>query len=367
MKKWVEKLIEQFDFEWNDGTLDGKERPAMSEDRATLLFVIDTFNKHLIDFDGHSVRKVREQLDVFAKDIVNPGEGGLERVLFRFRQFFSGYRIDECSYFQKTFEDFRTIIWDFVDQLSEDIGEEEKEDGEIRTSLDELKEAVESNSIDLLKNQSRRFIDCYMEKQFKKDKRRSSRMKSIRKNLNVVKKQLNEANDSMRTDHLTQALNRKSFDESCQQQKALFHLSKTPVTLMLIDIDYFKRINDTYGHAVGDFVLQELVKTLKSSFNRENDVIARIGGEEFAILMPEQEVDQVLTRAEQLLAQVRADTIVHDGREIRFTVSVGVAQLGQNEEVETWVKRADLALYNSKNTGRNRVTVAPSHNLIKVA
>lgn len=359
MKKWVEKLIQQFDFEWSETNIDGSPNSSLSEDRATLLFMIDTINKHLIEFDGHPVRKVREQLDEFAKDLLRPQDGNLERVLFRFRQFYSSYRVDECAYFHKTFDEFRTIIWDFVDQLSEDMGHEQKEDQEIKLSLENLKEAVESNSIDVLKDHSRKFIDCYSEKQFKRDKRKSSRMKSIRKKLNVVQKQLVEATDSMRLDHLTEALNRKSFDESCSQLRKLFQVSNQPTCLMLIDIDYFKRINDTYGHGIGDFVLKELVKSLKGVFQRETDLVARIGGEEFAILLPECEIKQALIKAEEVMTRIRSEAFVHDGHEIRFTVSIGLAQLNPNETEESWLKRADLALYNSKNTGRNRASVAP--------
>ena len=369
MKKWVEKLIEQFDFEWSEHPSDGSPRPhpaGLSEERATLLFLIDTINKHLLEFAGHPVRKVRGQLDEFAKELLQPKEGDVERILFRFRQFFSAYRIDETAYFQKTFEEFRTIIWDFVDQLAEDISKEEHEDFEIRQNLDDLKEAVESNSIDALKNQSRKFIDCYVEKQFKKDKRRSGRMKSIRKNLNLVKKQLLEANDNMRLDHMTQALNRKSFDEFCVQHNKLFQASHQPVCLLMVDIDHFKRINDTYGHPIGDFVLKELVKTLKSLLLRECDVLARIGGEEFAVILPDYQMEHALKKAEEVLARVRTEVYVHENREIRFTVSMGIAQLCEGESVESWVKRADLALYHAKENGRNRVSVAP-HPLLKVA
>lgn len=370
MKKWVEKLIEQFDFDLGSsgaGATGGKDgaTPAalagMSEERATLLYILDTYNKHLIDFEGHPVRKVRETLDEFAKEILNPKERtGLERVLFRFRQFFSTYRVDEVTYFHKTFEDFRTIIWDFVDQLSEDLGDEQKEDFEIRQSLDQLKEAVESNSIDVLKNQSRKFIDCYVEKQFKKDKRRATRMKTIRKNLALVKKQLGEANNSARVDHLTQAYNRKTFDEYVSQHHKLFNASEQPVSLLLVDIDHFKKINDTYGHAIGDFVLKELVTTLKSLFTREADLLARIGGEEFAILLPDFKAEHAMKKAEEILAKVRAEVYVHEDQKIRFTVSIGCAEICRGEDPAAWMKRADLALYNSKNTGRNKATLAPA-------
>ncbi len=376
VKKWMEKLVEQFDFDWAQQNAEalrsgqaqrsGQGPRELSEELATLLYIIDTYNKHLIDFEGYPVRKMREQLDDYAKELLNPADGNLDRVLFRFRQFLSGYRIAETAYLEKTFDEFRTIIWDLVDQLAEDLGEEQREDFEIRQSLDELKDAVESNSIETLRSQSRKFIDRYMEKQFKKEKRQSSRIKTIRKNLDQTRKQLIEANDKMRIDHLTQALNRKSFDESVAQYHSLVQASDQAVSLCLLDIDHFKRINDTFGHAVGDFVLVELVRSLKATFHRDADVLARIGGEEFAVILPDFQVQHAEKKAEEVLNKVRAEVFVHENREIRFTVSIGIAQLVKGESTESWIKRADQALYYSKTNGRNRATTAPAP-LIRVA
>jgi diguanylate cyclase (GGDEF)-like protein len=363
MKKWMEKLIQQFDFDWSsEGNIEDRAKIAgMNEDRATLLFIIDTFNKHLIEVEGHPVRKTRETLDEFAKEIISPveKENGVEKVLFRFRQFFSAYRIDETTYFQKTFEDFRTIIWDFVDQLAEDVSAEQKDDSDIRTSLDQLKEAVESNSIDVLKAQSRKFIDHYVENQFKKEKRRSGRMKSIRKNLSKVKKQLDEASTAANTDGLTGINNRKAFDQVVSEQARLAAASGDALSLVMLDIDHFKKINDTYGHAVGDFVIKELAKACKKQFSGENDFVARIGGEEFAVVLPGCHVDVAMRKANELLRNVAKEIYLIDEHQIRFTISLGVAQLGYGEDAAAWMKRADLALYNSKNTGRNRASAAP--------
>lgn len=362
MKKWVEKLIEQFDFDWSaqGGNRQRGTPPTLDEDRATILFMLDTFNKHLIEIEGHPVRKTRETLDEFAKELISPSDpDNEERLLFRLRQFFSSYRIDETSYFQKTFEEFRTIIWDFIDQLAEDIGQEQREDNEVKQSLDELKEAVESNSIEVLKSQSRKFIDCYVEKQFKKDKRRSMRMKSIQKNLKAVKRQLNDAVDAAQTDHLTGAYNRKAFDEQIHQSYRLAPASNQDLCLILVDIDHFKKINDSYGHPIGDFVLKELVRILKSHFSAEGELVARVGGEEFAILLNGCDARIALRKSEDFLNKVRAEIFVQENHQIRFTVSVGISELGQGEDLASWTKRADLALYHSKNTGRNRATVAP--------
>ncbi|MCX7977794.1 MAG: GGDEF domain-containing protein, partial [Bdellovibrionaceae bacterium] len=137
------------------------------------------------------------------------------------------------------------------------------------------------------------------------------------------------------------------------------------VCLIALDIDHFKKINDCYGHDIGDFVLVECVKILKEIFNRESDLVARVGGEEFAILLPEHRLDQAVRRGEELLSRIRREALVTGNLEIRFTLSLGVAQLLPDEDVSQWTKRADEALYQSKNSGRDRLTVA-SHPLKKV-
>jgi diguanylate cyclase len=166
---------------------------------------------------------------------------------------------------------------------------------------------------------------------------------------------------------MTQAYNRKSFDEQMKKHQQMAVISQTPVSIITIDIDFFKKINDAYGHDIGDFVLKECVVLLKEVFHREDDFVARIGGEEFAVILPSFTFEHAIVRAEEALAKIRKEVFVHDKLEIKFTVSMGIAQLIQNETVDQWLKRADTALYQSKQTGRNKYTVAPHPGQIKSA
>lgn len=321
--------------------------------------MIDVINKHLLEVEHHPVRKVREILDEFAKELLNPDLKNLEKLLFRFRQFYGSYRIDEYTYIQKSFDEFRGIIWDFVDQLSEDLSQEKTAEREVMDSLNELKEVVESDSIDQLKHQSRQFIDIYISHQTRRDQSRTKRVLSIKKNLDSVRKQLFEANQTMRLDHLTSAYNRKSFDEQVHQHVRIMGVSPASVSLLMLDIDHFKRINDTFGHAIGDFVLKECVKSLHEVFHRGGDFVARVGGEEFAVLLPNHTTEQAAIKAEEILARIRKDVFVHEDHQLRFTISIGLAQLAPRETADQWIKRADAALYQSKTSGRNRLTIAP--------
>jgi diguanylate cyclase (GGDEF)-like protein len=363
LKQWVKKLLDQFDIPWQPAPGESSGEPAIqiSEEKATLLHIIDTYNKHLIEVDTQPVRRIREMLDEFAKGLVHPNPEVAEKNLFRFRQFFASYRIDEYSYIQNTFDDFKNIIWDFADQLGEDMRFEQAKDTEVKHSLNQLREAVESNSIDDLRNKSREFIDHYIEVQSKKDEHRSRRMDAIQKNFSSVKKQLMEANQSMRVDHLTGAYNRKSFDEQVKKYVSLKKLSQNPVCMLMVDIDFFKKINDSYGHDMGDFIIKECVRLLKETFHRETDFVARVGGEEFVVILPDYQVEHAVRKAEELMARVRKEAFIQGDLELRFTVSMGIAQLLDQETGEQWIKRADQALYHSKQTGRNKYTVSNSH------
>jgi diguanylate cyclase len=359
MKQWVAKLLQQLEISFDEQGGNTKiQTPQINEDKATLIFMIDVYNKHLFEVEKHSVRKVREKLDTLAKDLVNPDPKQTEKTLFEIRQFFSSYRIDEYSYVQNTFDDFKRIVWDFADQLSEDLQFESTKEKQLGGYLKDLKEAVDANSIESLRHTSREFINSYVEYQSQKNELRNKRIQSTKKNLDVVKKQLLEANSNLNTDHLTSASNRKSFDEYIKKIVQMNKINKGQVSLIMLDIDFFKKINDSHGHDIGDFVLQECVKTLRQVFHKEDEMVARIGGEEFIVVLPNHSIEHAVVRAEEVQKLIRNEAYIQGSINIRFTVSMGIAQLMEEESSSDWLKRVDLALYQSKNSGRNKYTVA---------
>ncbi|MGZ3772585.1 MAG: GGDEF domain-containing protein [Bdellovibrio sp.] len=370
MKQWMKKLVEQLDMDWGstqNSPTKNSTRPVLTEDRATLLYILDIYNKHLFEIQNHSVRKVRAKLDSFAQELVKSNPETSEKELFKLRQFISSYRIDEYTYVQNTFDDFKRIIWDFADHLSEEAHIEDSAQGDINQSLEQLREAVESNSIEELRTKSRDFINFYLKHQSAHNERRSKRMDSIKKNLSTIKRQLMEANQTMRKDHLTGAHNRRSYDEQVRRYLQLHEIDKDPVSLILLDIDFFKKINDSYGHDIGDFVLKECVRLLQESFTREEDFIARVGGEEFAVILPGCNCETAVKMAEEAMARIRKEVFVHEKFQIRFTISLGIAEIAPDESTDSWYKRADEALYESKQTGRNKWTLAKVPAIKKVA
>ncbi|RUO41841.1 hypothetical protein CWE22_06720 [Pseudidiomarina aestuarii] len=160
------------------------------------------------------------------------------------------------------------------------------------------------------------------------------------------------------TDELTGCVNRRVFLEQCELRFDELKRYKTPVSVAVIDLDHFKKVNDTYGHAAGDEVLRKFADIAREEL-REMDVLGRLGGEEFAILYPYTDEDQALQATDRLRERLAAQIIPFEQRELVVTMSAGVTQLAPDEaDIDRWLARADAALYAAKNAGRNRCIAA---------
>jgi len=155
-------------------------------------------------------------------------------------------------------------------------------------------------------------------------------------------------------DPLTGLASRRHFLERARESLAVARRAKQPRTLIVLDLDHFKQINDTYGHPVGDAVLAGAARAWRE-LTRESDLIGRLGGEEFALLLTDTDEAGALILAERLRAAVAALELPHEGGTIKATASLGVAELKPGEEFEALYARADAALYAAKSGGRNRV------------
>lgn len=157
-------------------------------------------------------------------------------------------------------------------------------------------------------------------------------------------------------DHLTGISNRRAFFEFAGTEFERWKNRPRPLSLLAIDADHFKKINDNYGHATGDVVLKHLSKILQESV-RTMDLVARIGGEEFGALLPSTNLEGAVKIAERIRTSVEESELLVDGRQIKYTVSIGVSEVDEHiTGVDMLLKLADDALYESKHQGRNRVT-----------
>lgn len=168
-----------------------------------------------------------------------------------------------------------------------------------------------------------------------------------------------ELKNQAHIDFLTGLSNRRHFMHQAELELARAVRYGKNLSLLMMDIDYFKRINDDFGHQVGDLVLKKLASICRSVL-REVDVVGRVGGEEFAVLLPETGLDEGVEIAERIRAAIEAGKVPMDGAlPIHFHVSVGITSLASPEDnLDVLLAQADKALYEAKNTGRNRIQVA---------
>lgn len=171
-------------------------------------------------------------------------------------------------------------------------------------------------------------------------------------------RQLQAANAQLgylsRTDALTGLNNRGAWEASLRSEHARSRRTGENSTLVMFDIDHFKKINDSYGHPAGDQVIRETSSVLMETM-RETDIAGRYGGEEFAVILVDTAIENAMIFAERLRERIAALKVRHEEHEIRFTISIGLAALdATRDSPEAWIKKSDKGLYKAKESGRNR-------------
>jgi diguanylate cyclase (GGDEF)-like protein len=157
-------------------------------------------------------------------------------------------------------------------------------------------------------------------------------------------------------DSLTGLVNRRAFFERTDSARLLATRLRSPISLMMIDIDHFKRLNDRFGHATGDEALCVFAATARRAL-RDHDIMGRLGGEEFALVLPGTDMEGALQAAERLRCAIAAAVLPTSGHQYSMTVSIGVVVIDQNEHINSALARADHALYAAKSAGRDRVEI----------
>lgn len=181
---------------------------------------------------------------------------------------------------------------------------------------------------------------------------------ALRKSVYILQEKTEILQEKADRDPLTNLYNRRFLKDELKRQLALAKKSKNPMSVTMIDIDFFKKVNDTYGHQCGDMVLKRLADILVSK-SREINVVGRYGGEEFIIIGMISDYKSARYTAERLREAVEAEEFEYEGKKFKITISLGVAVWNQNVKMyKELVKKADEALYTAKREGRNRVVMA---------
>ncbi len=175
--------------------------------------------------------------------------------------------------------------------------------------------------------------------------------------INRLESELQLMGEKVHEDHLTGILNRRGLDEAYERETARANRQNTPLCFALLDIDNFKKLNDTHGHKIGDDALIYLVEAVKHT-TRSEDVVARYGGEEFVILLPNTDIDEAVMILSRIRRNLTKKFFLHENMRLLITFSAGLAKSQPGEQQEQIFKRADEALYRAKKNGKNQILEA---------
>ena len=260
--------------------------------------------------------------------------------------------------FEKAGDQIMNTLQDVTDLMGNVKGSTSHFTGTLKETTNQLSTALSPTDVAALINK----VTQETEKMIAYNQDLEGRLSQSSEIMGVLKKDMERIRREAVTDGLTGLANRKAFDDQisriCRQSKR----DKEPFSLIIVDIDHFKAFNDKYGHQIGDQVLRLVALTLVDEVKGQ-DMAARYGGEEFCIILPGTSVRGAEYVAENLRKAVERKEVVNrsTGDNLgQITISLGVAEYGVGETPEDLIRRADRALYKSKDDGRNRLTVAPA-------
>lgn len=313
----------------------------------------DAFRSICHDFACH----VENGAPVPAFDIEQ--QPGGHREWGQVRRFFIDRRTSERDFVLERLGNYRGVVDDLVHGLRE-IGQRDQDTANaIRDDLGQIEAAVSAGSLPQIKSALDETVESVSEKFARQKEEYEARINALNERMSSLREDLVATREKMQRDSLTGAYNRGAFDTAIEQSLNMHFILQQPVTVVLIDLDNFKGINDNHGHAAGDEVLRQVGDCLARSFIRKSDLVARYGGDEFAVILNDTPADNAAVAIERFQQHVTAVEVPYSGGTVEVTCSIGYAELESGDTVVSAVKRADEALYAAKDAGRNCARRAP--------
>ena len=247
----------------------------------------------------------------------------------------------------------RQVINDLLAQISAEgdgLGDYAKT---LECFSEKVNETIDSSAVNLLINE----LLLETKKREEATHNLQGSLDTMAREMTQLRQEVARLNDEASTDALTKISNRRAYDIAIEREVSASKINSTHLCLLMLDIDHFKQFNDKFGHIVGDKVLRFVAAMLQKNV-KGNDTVARFGGEEFAVILPETNYSDALSVAENVRKRVSAQVLSDSAENIKLGsvhVSIGVAQYRYGESPEEFVHRADKYLYQAKNNGRNRV------------
>ena len=273
-------------------------------------------------------------------------------------RFVREHRNEEREHVSASLQDLRQTLWVFVESFSKAVSSDRTADARVKKQLTTLREAVKADDTSQLRQQASaaaNLIEGVIEVRAARYENQIERLSS---RLDQLATQLIESREKGAIDALTGVYNRASFDEHLTRVAQLGAVLGSCAIVFMIDIDHFKWVNDKYGHQVGDEVLRKVARSLNRCLRRRDDFVGRYGGDEFVAIVRGRSQKEALDEGERLLFAIKEIEVPHEGETVRVSASIGAAVLEAGESTKEWLGRADRAMYEAKQAGRERVAVA---------
>ena len=274
------------------------------------------------------------------------------------REFVREYCRASSAHTQTVLGDLRQVIWVFIQNLNHSFAQDSEADARIGEQLARLEALAQGSSTGELKREVMATVVALAQIVEQRKQQHQERVEDLGAQVRTLGTELDSARKDREVDPLTGLYNRRAFDEYVGRSVELSRAFGQPVCLLLVDLDQFKIINDTFGHPEGDAVLRRLADTLTRTFPRKSDFVARFGGDEFAAVLRETSLKDGMLLGDRLLKAIRAAHIEREGVRLPLSVSVGIGTLQPGEDVPSWLVRTDRALYEAKRSGRDRMVAA---------
>ncbi len=357
------------------GEPDDRRSPA-PDSRAggdpALDLVADLFRgmgEHVPDLGDLDPAAIRQSFEEWARHLLvgtpAPGQPDTgesvpypERSWTEARRFALNQHHREFLLVRRSVGDLRDAIWTFIHGLGEALIDDRSVDDQLKEQIARVRRAVDSPSTEEIRREALAAVGVMGRALVDRQRRQRHHYEHLGERVRELRAELEAARAQMERDGLTKVYSRAALDQHLKRVVDLGNLFGHAACLFMVDVDHFKWVNDNFGHPAGDEVLRRLGAALEGTLRRAEDFVGRYGGDEMVVVVSEDSTASAQALGERLLEAVRGLDVRQGSENVRVTASVGVAMLGQGESAAEWLERADRALYQAKQSGRDRVGVA---------